>query len=360
MNLKELLNRRMYNTGLSYSPFQTAAAAVSHLGAVQAQDYTAAKWALGLRARDSGDGAIERAFNDGRILRMHILRPTWHFVLPEDIRWMLDLTVARVKSHLAASNRKLGLDEVLFAKTNAAIVNALDGHNYLTRQELDRILDGIGIKTDVQRLAHIIMQAELDGLICSGPRRGKQFTYALLEERVPGSNRLDPKQSLAELARRYFTSHGPAQLKDFAWWSGLATKEASEALERVKTSLEQVTCDARTFWSAPQRDVRVPDSPRALLLSLYDEYTIAYRDRSDISGTREIERMISRGNAFSAVIIVNGRVAGAWRRAVNGQSIEIRLHPFRDLDDEEQEAVEAEVARYGKFFGIPSVLAEGI
>ncbi len=184
MNTSEILKLRLYNSGLSHSPFKSAVEAVSHSGAVQAQDFSAAKWALGLRIKNSTDEDIEKAFNDGKILRIHVMRPTWHFVRPEDIRWMLELTAPRVKSLLANYNRKLGLDDALFARSNSAIVKALEGRTYLTRQELNAILADTGIGTDVQRLAHIITRAELDGLICSGPRRGKQFTYALLDERV--------------------------------------------------------------------------------------------------------------------------------------------------------------------------------
>ena len=164
------------------------------------------------------------------------MRPTWHFVVPEDIRWMLELTAPRVKTVLAHYNRKLELDDALFAKSNAAIIKALQGHTYLTRQELKTILTNIGIETNVQRLAHIIMWAELDGLICSGPRRGKQFTYALMEESVRKAKKLNREQALAKLALNYFTSHGPAQLKDFSWWSGLAVKDARDALDLINQS----------------------------------------------------------------------------------------------------------------------------
>ena len=157
MNTSDILKLRLFNSGLSISPFQNAVDAVSHLGAVQAQDFSAAKWSLGLRIRNSTDKEIEKAFNDGKILRIHIMRPTWHFVLPEDIRWMTELTAPRVKSLLKNNNQKLGLDDALFARSNAAIVKALEGHNYLTRQELKAILTDIGIKTDVQRLAHIVI-----------------------------------------------------------------------------------------------------------------------------------------------------------------------------------------------------------
>jgi len=356
MNTSEILSLRLYNTGLSQSPFENAVDAVSHLGAVQAQDFTAAKWALGLRIRNATDKEIERAFNDGKILRIHVLRPTWHFVLPEDVHWMLELTAPRVKSFLKNYNRKLGLDDALFARSNAMIIGALEGHNYLTRQELKAILADAGIETDVQRLAHIVAWAELDGLICSGPRRGKQFTYALLEERVKRSDRPDREQSLAKLALRYFTSHGPAQLKDFAWWSGLAEKDAQSALDMVKSRLNHVTLNAKTYWFPPHAEAGIPDRPTALLLSVYDEYTIAYHDRSDINEARYIERMIAVGNALTAVIVLNGGVAGTWKKALKKDSVGIRLNPFRELNKNEREAVEAEVERYGRFFGLPAVI----
>ena len=356
MNTSEILKLRLYNSGLSQSLFKSAADAVSHSAAVQAQDFTAAKWALGLRIKNSTDEDIEKAFNDGTILRIHIMRPTWHFIIPEDIHWMLELTAPRVKSHLANYNRKLGLDDALFARSNSAIVKALEGHTYLTRQELKEILANTGIGTDIQRLAHILTRAELDGLICSGPRRGKQFTYALLDERVGESRRPGREQSLAELALRYFTSHGPAQLKDFSWWSGLTEKDARAALDIIKSGLEQVTLNGKTYWFSPYAEMSIPDSPSALLLSIYDEYTIAYKDRSNISEARHIERMISMGNALTAVIVLNGSVAGTWHKTMKKNTVEISLNAFRNLDTAEQEAVVSEVSRYGKFVGRPAVI----
>jgi hypothetical protein len=316
MNASEILKIRLHNSGLSNTPFKSAADAVSHLGAVQAQDFAAAKWALGLRIKNSTDEDIERAFNEGRILRTHVMRPTWHFVLPEDLRWMQELTAPRVKALLSHYNRKLDLDDELFARSNAAIVRALQGNTYLTRQELKAVLTDIGIRTDVQRLAHIVMWAELDRLICSGPRRGKQFTYALMDERVLKAKKLSREQALAKLAINYFTSHGPAQLEDFSWWSGLAVKDARVALDSIKSKLKQATLDGKTYWFSNRTKVTAPKSPFALLLSIYDEYTIAYKDRGAISVARDIERMISMGNTLTAVIILNGKVAGTWNKTL--------------------------------------------
>lgn len=357
MNPSEILKLRLFNSGLSHSPFRRAADAVSHLGAVQAQDFTAATWALGLRVQNSTVEDIEKAFDDGAILRTHVMRPTWHFVMPEDIRWMLEMTAPRVKAILSHSNRRLGLGDAVFAKSNAAIVRALHDHASLTRHELKTVLAKTGIETDVRRLAHILVRAELDGLICSGPRRGKQFTYALVEERAGDARKLGRDEALARLALTYFTSHGPAQEKDFSWWSGLAGKDARSALGGIASTLRQATHDGKTYWYSPEALGRIPEPPTALLLSVYDEYTIAYKDRGDISAARDIERMLSMGNALTAVIVLDGRVAGTWTKATKKKSVEIRLNPFRRLDKDEEEAIESEVARYGKFTGMHAVLA---
>src|SRR6185503_4235399 len=211
---------------------------VSWLGAVQAQVYGDAKWALGLRMRRSTDARIEAAFSEGSILRTHVMRPTWHFVAPADIRWMLALTAPRVRAAMASYSRKLELDATVLRRSQRAMVRALRGGRQLTRQELRSVLARAGVRADgVQRLAHIVMQAELDAVICSGARRGNQFTYALLDERVPMVRARSRDDSLAELARRYFTSHGPAQLHDFAWWSGLSVGDACAGLATVEREL---------------------------------------------------------------------------------------------------------------------------
>ena len=240
MTTPDIPRLRLFHSGLTGPSFTSPAEAVTHSGAVQAQDFFAATWSLGLRIKNSTRDTIETAYNDGEILRIHVMRPTWHFVMPEDIRWMLELTAPRVKKVLSHYDRKLGLDDALYARSNAAIVTALEGHSYLTRQELKEVLADTGIVTDVQKLGHVISRAELDGLICSGPKRGKQFTYALLDERVPEFRNLNREESLSELARRYFASHGPAQVQDFSWWSGLADKDAKAALDLVKAGIRAV------------------------------------------------------------------------------------------------------------------------
>ncbi len=368
----DITHLRLHNTGLSSSPFENAYDVVSHLGAVQSQDFAAAKWALGLRIKNSTDEKIEKDFNDGKILRTHVLRPTWHFVLPEHIRWMLALTAPRIKTFMGHYNKKLELTDAVFTKSNTTIIKALKENRYLTRQELKTYLEKAGIKTDVQRLAHIVMWAELDGLICSGPRRSKpaspktkhatsrggQFTYALLEKRAPKTKRLSHEESLEKLANLYFTSHGPAQLKDFSWWSGLSMKDATKALDLIRSRLNQETINGKMYWFFPNVPITHNQSPMAYLLSIYDEYTIAYKDRSDISEgrARDIERMISMGNALTSVIILDGKVVGTWKRLLKKQHVEITLTLFRTLEKIEKEELQKTADRYGTFLGMSPVL----
>lgn len=193
MDNSDIVVQRLFNQGLSTRNFRSTAEVVGHFGALQAQDFPAAKWSLGVRIQNSTDSVIEKEFNEGKILRTHILRPTWHFVLPEDLVWMQELTSAKVKAQVAHYNRKLELTDEVFAKATKLIVKALEGKNYLTRQQLKiKLKEELGIETDVQRLAHLIFWPELDSLVCSGPlrlrsgqARGGQFTYALVSERVP-------------------------------------------------------------------------------------------------------------------------------------------------------------------------------
>src|SRR5438105_15228611 len=314
MHAFDITALRLQNQHLARPDFDDPHAVVSHFCAVQAQDYAAAKWSVGLRMRRATDAAVESAFNAGAILRTHVMRPTWHFVAPEDIRSVLSLTAPRVHAANAAMYRRLELDARLLSRCHAVFRKALS-KSFLTRQELASKLTENGIVARGQRLAYIVMHAELEGVICSGPRRGKQFTYALLDERVPKVKTLPRDEALARLTLKYFTSHGPAQVKDFAWWSGLSLKEAREGLESVKSHLVQESVDDKVYWFAPtQRTVRRRSS--AYLLSVFDEYTIAYTDRSALGDERPLEKLLLLGAAFTAVIIMDGKIAGTWKRQI--------------------------------------------
>ncbi len=243
-------------------------------------------------------------------------------------------------------------------QSQAEIEKALEGKKVLTRPELADQLAKKGMLVHGQRLGHILAYAELNGLICSGPRRGKQFTYALLQDRVPKYRALTREEALAKLALKYFTSHGPAQTRDFAWWSGLSAKDAKEAANSIQSKLTQAKLNGKEYWffsgicdrRQGSQIARFYLSEQAFLLSIYDEYTIAYKDRSDISEERGIERMISKGNALNAVVVLDGKVVGTWKRTMKKDKLEITLNPFKKLNESKLEVVKEAAGRYGKFW----------
>ena len=347
----DITRARLRNQCLSGGRLKRPEDVVRWLGAVQAQDYAGAKWALGLRMQRARDADIEAAFTDGRILRTHVMRPTWHFVAPEDIRWMLALTAPRVRAAMAPYNRRLELDANVFRRSQRAMVRALRGGRQLTRQELRVVLQRAGVHAEgVQRLALIVMQAELDAVICSGARRGKQFTYALLDERVPMVRARSRDDSLTELARRYFTSHGPAQLHDFAWWSGLSVADARAGLATVDSELTRETIDGRTYWFP--LSVRTLTSPRtAYLLPLFDEYLIAYKDRSAALDPSQWTQVASR-DPFAAPVVVSGQVVGGWKRIHKRDSVGIALTPFAPLHKRDVAAITDAARAYTRFLGV--------
>src|SRR5882724_2266639 len=246
--------QRIHNQHLSSTEFKKPADLVKWMGAVQAQDYYGAKWALAQRMKDATDETIEKAFANGDILRTHVMRPTWHFVTPADIRWLLKLTAPRVNAACSHNYRKFELDASVFKRTNKVLAGALRNGRQLTRQTLRTAVERAGIAADnLIRFIHILIRAELDEVICSGARKGKQFTYALLDERAPQTKTFTRDEALAELARRYFTSHGPATLQDFTWWSGLSAADARAGLDMVKSGFIREDADAQTYWFAAYR-----------------------------------------------------------------------------------------------------------
>lgn len=354
----DIAHQRLHTQHIAGTKLERPEDVVSWLGAVQAQDYPAAQWALGLRLQDARDADVEQAFNEGAILRTHVMRPTWHFVTPDDIRWLLALTGPRVHAVNAYYYRKLELDDALSARSNAVIAKALEGKQ-LTRSELGSTLQGAGIDThDLLRLGYIIHRAELDGIVCSGPRRGKQFTYALFDERAPEARTLDQDEALAELTRRYFTGHGPATLKDYTWWSGLSMADAKAGIEMVKSHLVHEVIDGQNYWFAEFSPFVRDTSPTAYLLPNYDEYGIGYSDRSAIFDEARYEQRDPQQDIyFGHMIIIDGKLVGAWKRTFSKGAVVVTTQTFTRLSDAEREAVAAAASRYGAFLGMPVVLS---
>ncbi len=354
----DIAHQRLRSQRLTGTGFEQTGQVVQWLGAVQSQDYTAAKWAVAQRAKGLTDSAIEQSFADGTILRTHVMRPTWHFVAPGDIRWLLALTAPRVHAANAYQYRRLELDPALIKRSNAILSKALQGGQQSTRAELASALRRAGIASSDLRLVYLIASAELEGIICSGARRGKQFTYALLDERVPAAKTLTRDEALAELTRRYFTSHGPATEDDFRWWSGLTRADVRSGLEMVKGGLGQEALDGKSYWFATSRPLTRNTSQAAYLLPNYDEYVVGYTDRSAIFDSSHADQLDGRRNPlFQHTLVINGQIAGTWKRTLKKEAVVIELNPFARLTKADNQALARAAHRHGKFLERPVVLA---
>jgi hypothetical protein len=348
-----IAERRLRNQHVTARGLRTAADVVAWFGAMQAQEYEPAKWALGLRMHEGAiSSGIQGAFDEGQILRTHVMRPTWHFVARSDIRWLLELTAPRVHRILSYYNRALELDARTLTRAAAVIERALGDGHHLTRAELADRLQRAGLPSESQRLARVVMHAELEGVICSGARRHRQFTYALVAQRAPKAERLSRDEALATLAQRFFRSHGPATIRDFAWWSGLTTADGKRAVEMIRARREEI--DGLMYWTAGQtRRGVMPDHP-VHLLPIYDEYLVAYRDREAVPhGPATIATASTSSVTFQHAFVSAGQVAGTWRITRSTKGVTIHAIPLRPMSSTERRALAAAARRYEQFVEVP-------
>lgn len=348
---EEIARRRLGRQLLASDGLLRPERVVAWLGAVQAQEYAPAKWALGLRMREGTTVAeVERALDAGRILRTHVMRPTWHFVAAADLRWLLALTGPRVRRILAPYDRRLGLETRMITRGLALIERVLAGQRFLTRPELGEALRRNRLALDRLQLANLVMHAELEAVVCSGPRRDKLHTYGLVAERVPPRPALSRDEALDALARRFFTSHGPATLRDFAWWSGLTMGDARRGVDMTRAKSDVV--DGLTYWTIGPDRRRGGTHGAVHLLPIYDEYLIAYRDRTAVphqpSGSGSSPR---DGVTFQHALVIDGQVAGTWRTTRDAGPDGLAVIPSRRLSRAERLAVDEAVQRYRGFAG---------
>lgn len=348
--------RRLHNQRLEGTPFAAPQEVVGWLGAVQSQDYGPAKWSLGERCEGVADADVDRVFNAGGILRTHMLRPTWHFVLPPDIRWMQELTAPRVHALNAYYYRQTGLDDGLRARCNRVITAALRGGGQLTRRELEAALAAEGITLKGLGLVYVLMQAELDCVVCSGALQGRQHTYALFEERVPDTPALTRDEALAELCVRYFTSRGPATPQDLRFWCSLPLADIHRGIELAGARLASEGIDGRTFWRGPHDTPPDAPQPKVHLLQGLDEYFVGYgetRAFCDQSGVRPsgADRAI-----YNGALILDSQLAGHWKRTVTRRSVTFAVALRTPFDDAQMAALQGAADRHGAFLGLAATV----
>jgi hypothetical protein len=340
------IRRRHASQRLAGKPLASVADAVRWSGAVQGQEFDEVKWSLSQRiAGEPTDAEVQRAHDEGKVLRTHAMRPTWHLVAAEDLRWLLRLTAPRVNQANRYWYKRSGLDARTLGRAHDVIARELDGGGSRTRKELVAALGSAGIEGDSLRLGYIFGHAELEQMICSGPRRGAWHTYALFDERVPAGEGPSGDAALAELATRYFRSHGPATPRDFSWWSGLTLTQARAAIELCAPALEREDGDDGTPWYAFGA-AEAPARHRCLLLPTYDELIVAYKDlRVDLVAQPPREGLLTR------TIAIDGRTVGGWKRTLSGDAVTVEAVVFAPLTRAQRAALEDATARFGAFLG---------
>ena len=356
MTQSEIALRRLHSQRLLTPAFGDPAEVVRWFGAVQAQEFLASLWGLAQRLPPTTEAAVEQAVAERRILRTWPMRGTVHFVPAEDTRWMVELMATRVIGRFQSYHRQLGLDEAVFARARGIFERALAGGQPMKRTDLYALLKADGIETGNMRGMFIAGKLAHDALICSGPRIGKQPTFVWLAAWAPTQRALGHDEGVVEMARRYFRSHGPATIQDFRWWTGLLAADARAGLDAIKGELVEETVDGKTYWwvdeALPEFD---PDA--VYLLPPFDEYLVAYTDRSaSLDRTRKVDwpRVDALG---SYIIVIGGQVVGYWQRTTKKNVASITYATFRPLDTTEQTRLEAAFERYGAFLGLPVVLA---
>lgn len=348
----DIAHQRLFNQRIEGEKFEKPEEVVRWLGAIQAQDYTQSLWAIGLRLKSATVADIEQAISDGKILRTWPMRGTIHFVPAEDAKWMLELSASRMLARDGRRLAQLGLDEAVMERCGELFYDALKGGRRLSRPGMMKLLEEADISIKNQRGYHILWYASQSGLICLGPMQDKQQTFVLLNEWVPEPRELTREEALVELARRYFASHGPATVHDFARWAGLTVAEARSGL--TSAGLASAEINGHEYWTTTDApDDTDYDESAAHLLPGFDEYLIGYKDRSAVLAAEHAPKIVpGKNGVFLQTIVAGGRVVGTWKRKLKKNSIDVTLSPFTKLGDSEERIVEA-ARYYSNFVGLP-------
>lgn len=356
MAAPDIARIRLNNQHIAGETLQEPQDVVAWMGAMQAQDYTMGKWAIGVRLPGVTEAAIEQDIEQGQIIRTHILRPTWHFVAASDIRWMIALSAPRLNSALQSQNKKLELTDTVFRKCYKLIEKALAGGQHLTRPELMTVLQNHKIPTDDLRSNHIMFAAETAGLVCSGRRSGKQLTYALLDERVPAHVQpLKREEAIALLTRRYFTSHGPATVADFAWWGNLTLKEIKQGLDANKDYLHRELINGQEYWLPDTADL--PKSRNKVhLLPAFDEFMVSYKDRSASLDPALGSTVITANGIFKPMILAKGSIIGSWKRGIQKKVMVVEPDFFKPEEKLSEKALQPALKAYAAFLNQETVI----
>jgi hypothetical protein len=336
--------------------FTSPVEVVRHHLAMQAQDYAPAKWSIGQRSDGLVDADVDRAVADGVIVRTHVLRPTWHFVAREDLRWLMSLSGPRVQQGNASRQRQLGLDAKTLGRAERTIVRALDGGERRTRDQLAEILDRARIDREGQRMPYILMHLELEAVIGSGGLDGKRQTYALLDGRVPASPAMDRDEAVVQVVRRYLGSHAPASVKDMSWWSGLTMSDLRRALDDLGDEVRSEEARDLTLWSLASSEPRPSPARGTHFLQTYDELVVGYTESRFLEDPwKEFAKAAWMERSFpSGLLLFGDRVGGHWRRTIERNGVRIEAHLYEEPPRAATRALDAAADEFGRFVQLPA------
>lgn len=359
MNTTGIISTRLMSQQIAATRFKKPGEIVAWMGALQAQDYNMAKWAIGLRLPAATETTVDKAIDKGEIIRTHVMRPTWHFVAAADLHWMLELTAPKILASLKTRHKQLGFTDAIFKKSHHLIERALTKSKHLTRDELVNEMKKANIRVDEARASHLFLKAELEGLICSGAHKDAAPTYTLLQDRVPKKKHYHRDEALALLAKKYFNSHGPATLQDFCWWSGLTLTEARQALEMIKQDLIVEKNGSQTWCIGKEFAASTKPADGAWLLPAFDEFVISYKDRSHIMSLQHQKKAFSSNGIFWPVMVVNGQVTGLWKRTIKKDKVLIETEPFGRTGKSTKQMIEKAAVNFGRFLNRVPELVHG-
>lgn len=346
--------RRMHNLHIAGGRLNQGEQVVQQLGALQAQDYHQALWAIGMRTLSATAADIEQIIEDRKIVLTWTMRGTIHFVHPENVRWMLKHLASRLLAQDGRRLQQLELNQEIIERCRLIIYDALQGNKRISRPDLMQLLEENGFHTKNQRGYHLLWYLAQSGHICLGPREGKQQTFVLLEEWVPAAKDLEKSEALALLAERYFTSHGPATVQDLAWWAGITLTDARQGVEAIRSRLVLEKIGEQEYWTADNAPARtIHEVPTVYLLPGYDEYLLGYKDRSAVLNGAHAPHVVPGNNGvFMPTIVIDGQVSGIWKRTMKSKGIDIEFNLFAPRKDREEHIIEA-AGRYCGFMGLP-------
>jgi hypothetical protein len=356
VNLKDIAFLRLQNQQLAGTSFKKPEDLVQWMGAMQAQDYSMSKWAVGIRMPGTTEEQIEKAIGDGKIIRTHVLRPTWHLASPDDIHWMLQLTARHIKPLIKSRDKELELTEKIYTKSNGIIEKALSGNKHLTREELMTELSHHKIKADGVRASHIMLRAELEGIVCNGKLKGKTHTYRLLDELIKSPKKITHEEALAKLALIYFSSHAPATVKDFSWWSGLSLTDSKTALESIKNKLTAEKIGEELYWLPAAFHLNLNKKTTAHFLPAFDEYIISYKDRTASLALDHQPVAFTANGIFRPILLLDGQGIGIWSRSIKKETVIIETTFFKAPSKSAHLLLEKEAKVYGAFLNKKSEL----